>query len=417
MQTPWIQPLPLPRAPAHFIWMSSLDEKRAGTCWTSDLDVGLPRLNPGRSATPAPTAALSSAGSHGEEAREADVRLLLGKLLPAARLTLWEAVGTPLELVSLQFGDTAQPALELEPNQCAPGTLWESNIHPADRAAAAEFFHASGPAHPDKHIDYRLIVGGGDLLWVRHGLIHRTRLPDGRLRAVGIIMPIPEQKQLEWECLRISERECNRVGQELHDDLCQVLAGVAFMMHVLGERASRIAPEIGSEIRELTSQVQGATDRVRAMAHGLFPAQVSFSSLREALTQLARQSRTRFGIEFDLELPRRIPPHSPEQIVHVYRICQEAATNAVRHGGTATIRLALAVSGSLIHVVVEDRGRGFPSHATRPEGIGLHVMQYRARVLGGTIKFGHAVAAGAAVQLSYPHSNPSRQTPVPATSL
>jgi signal transduction histidine kinase len=325
--------------------------------------------------------------------------------MPAARLALWEAVDSPLELVALHFGETAKPALSLEPSQLVQGSRWEESIHPADREGFRAFLDASGPVKPEKFVDYRLIVSDGDLLWVRHWLLHRSVVSETQRRFVGMIMPIPEQKHLEWECLRVSERECNRIGQELHDDLCQVLAGVAFMMHVLGDRAAKIAPEIGTEIHELTAQVQGATDRVRSMAHGLFPAQVNYSSLREALNQLARQTRTRFAVEFVLDLPRKLPPHSPEQIVQVYRIGQEAISNSVRHGSAKTIRLIIGAAGTGLQMSIEDDGKGFPASSARPEGIGMHVMQYRARVLGGSIKFKNLTPTGASVQLTYPASH------------
>jgi signal transduction histidine kinase len=219
---------------------------------------------------------------------------------------------------------------------------------------------------------------------------------------IGMLMPIPEQKHLEWECLRVSERECNRIGQELHDDLCQVLAGVAFMMHVVGNRAAKIAPELGTEVRELTAQLQGATDRVRCMAHGLFPAQVNFSTLRDALNQLAKQTRSRFAVEFALDLPRKLPSHSVDQIIQVYRIAQEAITNSMRHGGAKNIRLVIPPTAATLQMTIEDDGKGFPPPSVRPEGIGMHIIQYRARVLGGSVRFSNLTPRGASVQLVYP---------------
>lgn len=367
------------------------------------------------SVVPTPSSAPATEARPSE--READPRALLAQIMPAARLALWEATDAPLELVSIQFGETSRPALSLEPSQLVKGSRWEESVHPADREGLLSFLDASSPAKPDKFIDYRLIVSEGDLLWVRHWLLHRSTLPDGKRRFVGMIMPIPEQKHLEWECLRVSERECNRIGQELHDDLCQVLAGVAFMMHVLGEKTAKVAPEVSAEIRDLTAQVQGATDRVRAMSHGLFPAQVNYTTLRDALNQLSKQTRTRFSVEFVLDLPRKLPPHSPEQIVQVYRICQEAISNAVRHGTAKTIRIVVTTVGTSLQLSIEDDGKGFPASSSRPEGIGMHVMQYRARVLGGSIKFKNLTPQGAAVQLSYPVSHSTSERPKTETTL
>jgi signal transduction histidine kinase len=329
---------------------------------------------------------------------------LLAQIMPVARLALWEAWDEPLELISLQFGRAEKPTLPLETSQMEAGAPWNENVYPGDRETLRAFLDAADAVRTAKSVDYRLIVAEGELLWVRHWLLFRSPPEAGRRRLQGMLMPIPEQKHLEWECLRVSERECNRVGQELHDDLCQVLAGMSFMIHVLGQRAAKNAPDVSLELEELNSQVVAATERVRSMAHGLFPARLNYATLRDALNDFARQTRTRFAVQFALELPRKLPPHSPEQIIHVYRIAQEAVSNSVRHGGARSIRVALKSVPRGLRLEVEDDGTGFPAHAVRPEGIGMHVMQYRTRVLGGTIRFTNISPHGAAVQLSYPTS-------------
>lgn len=331
---------------------------------------------------------------------------LLAQIMPVAKLVLWEAWDAPLELISIQFGQATQPTIAFEKAQMAPGASWEESVYPADRDKLRVFFDSPDVIRTEKSVDYRLIVGEGELLWVRHWLLHRGPIESGRRRLTGMLMPIPEQKHLEWECLRVSERECNRIGQELHDDLCQMLAGLTFMMHVIGQRANKVAPDLGAELAELGTQVQGATDRVRAMAHGLFPAQLNYSTLRETCTQLARQTRTRFAIQFDVELPKKLPPHSPEQIVHVYRIAQEAVSNAIRHGAATSIKLEVVTTPTELQMSISDDGKGFPAASVRPEGIGVHVMQYRARVLGGAVTFKNISPRGALVQLSYPISEP-----------
>jgi signal transduction histidine kinase len=254
-----------------------------------------------------------------------------------------------------------------------------------------------------------LIVGDGELLWVRHWLLSRSPMRAGRRQLRGFLMAIPEQKHLEWECLRVSERACNRIGQDLHDDLCQVLAGITFMMRVVGQRAAQLAPGLGAEIDELNRELLGATNRVRSMAHGLFPAQLNYGTLRHALNEFARQTRTRFPVEVTLKLPRHIAPHSPEQIIHLYRIAQEAVSNSVRHGNATAIRIAIKMARGRMQLQIEDNGKGFPVTSARPEGIGMHVMLYRASVLGGQLQFRNLTPQGAAVELKYPVGPPSRR--------
>lgn len=341
-----------------------------------------------------------------------EAKTLLGRIMPAAHLALWEAWEPSLALIGLDFGQAPQPILPMEPAQMEPGTVWTENVYPSDREKLKTFLASPDAVRNGKSVDYRLIVSEGELLWVRHWLLHRSAPQDGRRRLQGMLMPIPEQKHLEWECLRVSERECNRIGHELHDDLCQVLAGLTFMMRVLGQRAAKTAPDLATEINELNTHVLAATDRVRSMAHGLFPAQLNYGTLRQALTEFAQQTRTRFSIQLTLELPRKLPPHSPEQIIHVYRIAQEAVSNAIRHGGAAHIRMIVSTTPQSLQLAIEDDGKGFPAAAARPEGIGMHVMQYRARVLGGAIRIKNLTPRGAAVELTYPVSyHAARRTP------
>lgn len=349
-----------------------------------------------------------NAAAHGLE-NPKEAADLLARILGVAQLALWEACDSPLELISLNFGQTARPALQLEPAQVERGASWSENVYPSDREKLRAFLESPDAIRSGKPVDYRLIVSEGELLWVRHWLLHRSSPQQGRRHLLGMLMPIPEQKHLEWECLRVSERECNRIGHELHDDLCQVLAGLTFMMRVISQRAAKTAPDLAAEIEELNGHIAGATDRVRSMAHGLFPAQLNYATLRDALTEFARQSRTRFSVEVTLDLPKKLPPHSPEQIIHVYRIAQESLSNAVRHGAASTVRVVVAPIASGLEMHIEDDGKGFPTASLRPEGIGMHVMQYRARVLGGSVQFKNLTPRGAAVILTYPVTHAPRR--------
>jgi signal transduction histidine kinase len=329
----------------------------------------------------------------------------LDQVLRTLGIALWEAWDKSGELITLQGGGSrTERVFALHPYQSRPGARWTENVYPPDRRRLELYLQNTDAADPRSSVDYRLILGDGELLWVRHWLVSRSTDPHrrGRARVRGLIMAIPEQKHLEWECLRVSERECNRIGQELHDDLCQVLAGVNLMMRMLGQRAAIVAPAIAPEIDELNTHVRSATDRVRSMAHGLFPAQLNYGTLRHALKEFARQTQTRFPIELSLDLPRKLPQHSPEQIIQVYRIAQEAVSNAIRHGQATAIRLAVRTSSGGVHLQVEDNGKGLPAASARPEGIGMHVMQYRARMLGGTLHFRNVAPHGAAALLEYP---------------
>jgi signal transduction histidine kinase len=336
---------------------------------------------------------------------------LLRQVMSAARIAWWDAWLNPLQLISFSAPNDDDGCFGLDAAQLVPGTLWEDNIYPADRPRLLAYLQERTSDLPTPSVDYRLIVGEGELWWVRHWTVDRQSARGQRAWVRNLIMPIPEQKHLEWECVRVSERECNRIGQELHDDLCQVLAGLVFMMRVVGRRAQQLDPLLAAEIEELGTHVAGATDRVRSMAHGLFPAQLNYATLPDALEALSGEARMLFRIELATRLPATVPRHRPEQIIHVYRIIQEAVTNAVRHGQATAVKVRVSRIRDRLRIRIEDNGAGVPAASARPEGIGIHVMQYRARGLGGTLELRALSPRGVVVILSYP-VNPSRQPPV-----
>lgn len=342
---------------------------------------------------------------------------LLARVMGATGLMLWEAREPGLVLTSLQAGVGPSLAAGTRPVDPGPEGRWMDVVHPADRERVREQLCDAEIARTGRAVEYRLMLAGGGFLWVRHWVLHRLTRRGGEPRLQGVLLPIPEQKRLERECLRMGERECTRIGQELHDDLCQVLAGLAFMLHRVGEGVGRTDPELAAEVAGLNTEIASVTERVRTLARGLFPAGLDHAGLRRALQDCADHARQRFAVGVDLDLPKRLPAHSQEQVLHVYRIVQEAVSNAVRHGGARRLRMAVHAMDRAIEVVIEDDGCGFPGTNGEPRaGIGLHVMEYRARTLGGTIRFANHRPRGGTVLLNYPVLPPAQSEPVPALS-
>jgi signal transduction histidine kinase len=326
---------------------------------------------------------------------------LLPCILPLLQAAIWEAWADTLELISFDPGRCEKTVLLGDRSLQQPGMAWLDRICPLDLPEVRSFFALDESVYANRSIDYRLILATGELLWVRHWLLRRLVGDGGQARLSGLIVAVPEQKRLERECLLAGEHMRNRIGQELHDDICQDLAGLSCMMEVLAGRLAQKAPELHREFAELTADLNAAMKRTRSMAHGHFPAQLSYVSLEDALRGLARQTETRFGLVIMLDLPRRLPRHTPEQIIHLYRIVQEAVSNSIRHGRATEIRIAVSTSAKRGEFLVKDNGTGFPANISRSEGAGLHSMKYRARILGGSLDFGNHHPNGAVVQLKY----------------
>lgn len=339
----------------------------------------------------------------------------LRSILPLLQAALWNAWADTFELISIDPGQGEAPSSLFDSSLRRPGVKWLNEVCPLDRSEVKAFFALDESDLAGRSIDYRIARPAGEPVWVRHWLLRRSVESGGRIRLSGLIMAIPEQKRLERECLLAREHERNRIGHELHDDVCQVLAGLSCMMEGLAGRLSEKAPELHREFAELNADVTEAMKRTRSMAHGLFPARLAHVSLRNALDELARQMKSRFGVAVALDLPRRLARHSPEQIIHVYRIVQEAVGNGIRHGGATEFNVVVECQPGKGVVRVEDNGKGFPPGTGRPDGMGLQVMRYRARILGGRLKFGNRPPAGAVIELKYPLT-PVRPSPPGATA-
>lgn len=212
------------------------------------------------------------------------------------------------------------------------------------------------------------------------------------------------------------QHERERIGQDLHDDICQILTGVSCLIQV---SANRIQPDLPGEagrLREINTRVIEAMNRARAICHGLHPVHTIGDTLGETLGELARQSAERFAIKIKLERLRKntaIPAHTQKQLLSVFHIAQEAICNAIRHGQSTRITLRLGAHvGGRVTLQVEDNGRGLPRRKTAPEGIGLRTMRHRAARLGGAITLTPSprAARGALLTLTYAPALPDPDT-------
>jgi signal transduction histidine kinase len=238
-------------------------------------------------------------------------------------------------------------------------------------------------------------------VWVRHTVEHvsgQARKRVGR----GFVCDIQAEKEFQLESLRVSEREQNRIGQDLHDDLCQVLAGVSCLMRVFEGRVAAKAPEEIEWLKELNQQIVDAMHRTRALTHGLFPGKIQIADIRGALLELASQVKTRFKVDINTQFVGRFPKHSSGQIIQIYRISQEAMSNAIKHGRATQISVRLEAQPSVMELSVTDNGTGFSKTENQAPGVGTNIMKYRANMLGGDVSVIDQAPHGVCVRLRYP---------------
>jgi len=318
-----------------------------------------------------------------------------------ARVVAWEGTAKPVQASSL-FPATGSFLDSILLVRKGGKIHWEESIHPLDKDKVRRRFSDIKSLPFD--IEYRLVGISGAIVWVRHSVI--AKLPAGRQTLIrGFIRDIQTEKELELESLRVSEREQNRIGQDLHDDLCQVLAGVSCLMRVTEGRIAQKAPEEVASLNEINQQVIDAMHRTRALTHGLFPGKIQIADVRGALLELAAQVRARFQVEVKTEFAGRFPHHSANQIIQIYRLAQEAISNALKHGHATCIDVHLEAKPNMMFLSIADNGTGLSHTEPGEKGVGLHIMQSRALTLGGELDIRNGPKQGVLVSLHYPYQH------------
>jgi signal transduction histidine kinase len=193
-------------------------------------------------------------------------------------------------------------------------------------------------------------------------------------------------QRLEREIIGISEREQERIGQDLHDSICQSLAalscGAALLKGDLDEHGlaaeAKVADELAGFLRELANQT-------RNLARGLAPVQMDESGLSSALEELAASSSRLLGIGCTYEFSGSPVIRDNVVAMHLYRIAQEAINNATKHGEATDIAIFLGENGRSTTLRIADNGKGISGVESKSTGMGLGLMKHRARLAGGEL--------------------------------
>ena len=215
--------------------------------------------------------------------------------------------------------------------------------------------------------------------------------------AVNMLVDVTERRQLEEEVLEISAREQRRIGQDLHDDLCQWLAGTELLSKILAKDLHRTGHPSAPQAAEIAENMRLTLARARMLARGLTPAVIESEGLASALRELAANVEGIFRIRCAYKGPDILPVTDESAALHLYRIAQEAITNAVRHGGARSVRIFADVDDREMTLVIRDDGIGIEQPLPNTSGLGLRTMRYRASVIGASLDIRPGPNGGAEV--------------------
>jgi two-component system, LuxR family, sensor kinase FixL len=218
----------------------------------------------------------------------------------------------------------------------------------------------------------------------------------------NITRDITARKHLERQVLEISDREQRRIGQDLHDDLCQQLTGIEFMSQSLQQNlATRSAPEAAAAA-EIAKLVRAAISDTRDLARGLSPVMLEADGLMPVLRQLADNTDKVFNVSCQLCHEPTVMVGDSAVAIHLYRIAQEAVSNAIKHGQASRVGITLSGANERLTLTIQDNGRGFETRNGHHGGMGLQIMHYRAGMIGGHLTVDSQTGQGARVTCSFP---------------
>ena len=211
---------------------------------------------------------------------------------------------------------------------------------------------------------------------------------------------ITERKQLEQEILDVSGRERQSIGRDLHDGLGQELTGVALMLRGLAGRVQQRSPEALDAVNEIVGLVNQSIENARSLARGLLPVRAETGGLAFALQELASRSHDLYGMQVHFRADVSPELNLDEtDASHLYRIAQEALTNAARHGHATLVDIFLRVSRYTFLLRIVDNGEGFRAPMSPYTGMGLKIMKYRAGMIGAKFEISPHEPRGTVVRV------------------
>ncbi len=228
-------------------------------------------------------------------------------------------------------------------------------------------------------------------------------LQDGRRVFTGIIRDMSDRKVLEEKILQISEEEQHRIGQDIHDDLCQQLAAIGCLAKVAHQSLKKKHSEQAANLEEIVRLVTQANVRAREMSRGLMPVVLDSAGLMAALADLAKGTERIFRVSCPFRCDRPVQVPDNKIATQLFRIAQEAVANAIKHSRADRIEISLSQEDSEVHLCIRDNGIGIPDNISgKSTGMGLLTMSHRARMVGGTFAIEHDDFGGTLVRCQVP---------------
>ena len=232
--------------------------------------------------------------------------------------------------------------------------------------------------------------------------------------ALLMVQDLSDLKRLKHDLIQISEEEQRRFGRDLHDSHCQDLTAIVFFAETIAASLGDKDKEIAGQIRSLAEMVRRSAESAHRLAAGLGGSVVEQDGLPHALEEMASHAKERYGVDCSLTIKGMNAIQDGAAVTHLYRITQEAVSNAARHGQAKKIAVTLLVEGDNGILKISDDGQGIPP-IKEAKGLGLRTMRYRAAELMGALRIDSEPGSGTVVTCSFPVKQ-AKKTPTTLSS-
>ena len=197
---------------------------------------------------------------------------------------------------------------------------------------------------------------------------------------VGFIRDLSDVRNLQNMVVTQSERERAEIGQDLHDVLAQQLTALTLLTKTIQKKMELEASPLGKLAGDIVDLSQKAMEEARRLSHGLYPIELEKHGLISALSELCDNTETLWETPCRLHTQITHMPLDKSVALHLYRIAQEAITNAIRHGEADKIDVILSEMPEHFEMEIRDNGCGMPDKIQ--PGLGTSIMQYRSNLIG-----------------------------------
>jgi len=277
---------------------------------------------------------------------------------------------------------TCQELLGCTKEKMVARPVWEFLLPESERADAAELGRRLRDTHEDTLPEHQIITKDGELRWISWS---KSAIGDnGDVESIIMTgIDVTERRQLERQVVEATEQERQRLGRELHDDLCQYLAALGMMADILRRKLEKEGLEAAVDVGKIRDELAEALTHARLLSHGLSPRMTQTDDIVTAFRELALYVEKAYQVRCAIHFPPDLKIGDQATAVHLFRIAQEAVNNALRHGEATEVDISaeLTADGSLL-LKIKDNGRGF---STPGQGTGIRNMKQRAAMIGGRL--------------------------------